>query len=446
MMNVAEMENALQNSGLLASILNYHPLVATGLALIVLILAALFANFVVKALLLRILHRLLDFTTLGRDPELRRHGMIGRLANVMPALVIPAGISLVPSLPEFLVIVIRNVANAFMILAVAMAISAGFNIIDTIYHRRPEARLKPIKGYVQVLKIAVYVVAALLMIATLIDRSPLILLSGLGAMAAVLILVFQDTLLSLVAGIQISSTDMVRVGDWIEMPGQNADGDVIEIALHTVKVQNWDKTITTVPIRKLVTEPFKNWRGMQESGGRRIKRAIYLDQNSISFLSQDDYDKLASFGLLETYLEKKSEELAEWNARLGERARVAANTRRSTNIGTFRAYLDTYLRSHPGVHQGMTIMVRQLQPGPEGLPLEIYCFTNTIAWVSYEGIQADIFDHIFAILPEFGLRVFQNPSGQDLKGMLSPGVTPEAHPGKQKENRPATSARSAMNA
>ncbi|HWK14868.1 MAG TPA: mechanosensitive ion channel family protein [Rhizobiaceae bacterium] len=397
-----------------------YPYVGTAVALVALVLAALFANYVVKAVLLRVLNRVLAYTAYGRDPELRRHGLIERLANVMPALVISTGIALVPHLPTFVAVVIGNVANAFMILTVAMAISAALNIVDTIYHRRPEARLKPIKGYVQVVKIIVYVIAAVLMIATLIDRSPLILLSGLGAMAAVLILVFQDTLLSLVAGIQISSTDMVRVGDWIEMPGQNADGDVIEIALHTVKVQNFDKTVTTVPIRKLVTEPFKNWRGMQESGGRRIKRALYIDQTSIRFLNPEDQEKLASFGHLETYLKGKQVELAEWNGRLGERARVPANTRRATNIGTFRAYVDNYLRSHPGIHQGMTIMVRQLPPASEGLPLEIYCFTGTTAWTAYEGIQADIFDHLYAILPEFDLRIFQSPSGRDLQLLSAP--------------------------
>jgi miniconductance mechanosensitive channel len=391
---------------------------ATAAALAALVLAALFINFIVKALLLRGLNKVLAYTPYGRDPELRRHGFVERLANIVPALVIATGIALVPNLPDFIVVVVRNVASAFIILSVAMAISAAFNIVDTIYHRRPEARLKPIKGYIQVVKIAIYVVAALLMIATLVDRSPLILLSGLGAMAAVLILVFQDTLLSLVAGIQISSTDMVRVGDWIEMPGQNADGDVIEIALHTVKVQNWDKTVTTVPIRKLVTEPFKNWRSMQESGGRRIKRALYLDQSSIRFLTPQDVERLSAFAPLETYLRDKQAEIGRWNESLGERAKVPANTRRATNVGTFRAYVDNYLRSHPGVHQGMTIMVRQLQPEPEGLPLEIYCFTNTVAWVAYEGIQADIFDHLYAILPEFGLRVFQNPSGADWRQAL----------------------------
>jgi miniconductance mechanosensitive channel len=397
-----------------------HPLVETAIASAALVLAALFANFVVKVLLLKGIHRLLAFTAYGRDPELLRHGMIERLANIVPALVIAMGIGLVPNLPLGVVTVVRNVASAFMILMIAMALAAALNVVDTIYHRRPGALLKPIKNYVQVVKIVVYGLATILMIATLIDRSPLILLSGLGAMAAVLILVFQDTLLAFVAGIQISSTEMVRVGDWIEMPAQDADGDVIEIALHTVKVQNWDKTITTIPIRKLVTEPFKNWRGMQEAGGRRIKRALYLDQTSIRFMTPDDMARLAAFGHLEAYLTKKRAELEEWNSRLGDRARVPANTRRSTNIGTFRAYVESYLRNHPGVHQDMTLLVRQLPPGPEGLPLEIYCFTSTTAWGAYEGIQSDIFDHLYAILPEFDLRVFQNPSGRDLQILAEP--------------------------
>lgn len=403
---------------MITNFLDVHPVVTTGIALLALALAALFANYVVKALLVRALNRILSLTVYGRDPELRRHGLVERLANVMPALVVSAGIALVPNLPAFVVIVIRNVSNAFMILTVAMAVSAALNIVDTIYHRRPDARLKPIKGYIQVVKIAIYVIAALLMIATLIDRSPLILLSGLGAMAAVLILVFQDTLLSLVAGIQISSTDMVRVGDWIEMPGQNADGDVIEIALHTVKVQNFDKTITSVPIRRLVTDPVRNWRGMQEAGGRRVKRALHLDQTSIRFLTPEDLGKLAQFGHLETYLAHKQAELAEWNGNLGARAKVPANTRRSTNIGTFRAYVENYLRNHPGVHQEMTILVRQLPPQSEGLPLEIYYFTKTTDWAAYEGIQSDVFDHLLAILPEFDLHVFQNPSGRDVQAFL----------------------------
>lgn len=399
--------------------LDTYPLMTTLMAICGLVLAALFANYVVKALLLRLVNRFIGRTAYGRDEELSRHDVIKRLANIMPALVVAAGIALVPGLPPMMVSVVTNVANAFILLTIALAMGEALNIADTIYHRRAGARRRPIKGYIQVGKIAIYVVAAVLIIATLVDQSPLILLSGLGAMAAVLILVFQDTLLGLVAGVQISSTDMVRVGDWIEAPGQHADGEVIEIALHTVKVQNWDKTITTVPIRKLVTEPFRNWRPMQESGGRRIKRALYLDQNSIGFLSEDNFARLSQFRWLEDYLSDKRAEMTAWNQSIGQKASVPANTRRATNIGTFRAYIEAYLRGHPGVHQGMTLMVRQLPPAPDGLPLEIYCFTNTVAWLAYENIQADIFDHLYAIMPEFNLRVFQAPAGADLMMLQS---------------------------
>ncbi len=403
----------------LESFLQNYPWLVSLASLIILIGIAFAANFLVKRVLLRVLKHILAKTAYGRDEELRRHSVTERLANVMPALIISTGIATVPGLPLPIVAIVQNVASAFIILTVTLAIGAILNIVDTTYHRRPQSRLKPIKGYIQVVKIAIYAFAVTLMIAALVDRSPLILLSGLGAMAAVLILVFQDTLLSLVAGIQISSTDMVRVGDWIEMPGLDVNGDIIEIALHTVRVQNFDKTITTLPIRKLVTEPFKNWRGMQEAGGRRIKRSLNLDQNSIRFLETTDLDRLASLAMLEEYLKRKREELDDWNVRLGARAKVPANTRRATNIGTFRAYVDAYLRNHSRVHKGMTIMVRQLASGPEGLPLEIYCFADTIAWMEYEGIQADIFDHLLALLPEFGLSVFQNPSGADLRSWSS---------------------------
>lgn len=395
--------------------LSGYPWLYSLVSLLFLICLAAIANFVVKKILLQILNRLLGKTAYGRDEQLRRYGVIERLANIMPALVISVGIMMVPDLPHSVVAVTRNVAHAFIILTLAMGLAAALSVADTLYHRRPESRLKPIRGYIQIVKIAVYVIAAILIIATLIDRSPLILLSGLGAMAAVLILVFQDTLLSFVASIQISSTDMVRVGDWIEMPSLNADGEVIDIALHTIQIQNWDKTITTVPIRKMVTDSFKNWRGMQEAGGRRIKRAIHLDQTSVRFLSPQEIEKLSRFRHLETYLQRKQEELKEWNGRLGEKSCISANTRRITNAGTFRAYVEDYLRTHPNIHQRMTLLVRQMPPGPDGLPLEIYCFTSDTAWGVYEAIQADIFDHLLAILPEFGLSVFQRPSGADFR-------------------------------
>lgn len=397
--------------------LKQQPELLTLSATLALIAAAWLSNWVVKHILVRAIYRVIGATTVGRHGQIKESGIIKRLSNVVPALVLSSGVMLVPDMPEAVVEVTRNVCSAFIVLTIAMAIGAFLDILNTLYQRRPNAHLKPIKGYLQVIKIAIYAIAAILMVAALIDRSPLILLSGLGAMAAVLMLIFQDTLLSLVASVQISSSDIIRVGDWVEMPNLNADGDVIDIALHTVKVQNWDKTITTIPTRRFITDPFKNWRGMQESGGRRIKRALYLDQTSVHFLSNEEIARLRRFMLLDDYLDHKDQELLDWNTRLAEHSKEAVNTRRITNIGSFRAYVEHYLRHNPHIHQHMTLLVRQLNPTADGLPLEIYCFTNTTAWNAYEGIQSDIFDHLLAILPEFGLRVFQHPSGADFQAL-----------------------------
>lgn len=400
--------------------LEKHPQLLTLVACLCLLLAAWVLNWIVKRILVRGFYRLLRSTSFGQDQELNHHRVIGRLANIVPALVLSIGIELVPGRPEALVTVVQNVCSAFIVLTIALALGSALNVVNVLYSRRPSARLKPIKGYVQVSKIVIYAIAVILMIATLIDRSPLILLSGLGAMAAVLLLIFQDTLLSLVASVQISSNDIIRVGDWIEMPQLNADGDVIDIALHTVKVQNFDKTITTIPTKRFITDSFRNYRGMQEAGGRRIKRALNIDQNSVHFLSDAEREHLHRFNLLDDYLTAKEQELADWNRKLEKRGQEPVNTRRVTNLGTFRAYVERYLRAHPGVHQGMTLLVRQMPLSSEGLPVEIYCFTNTTVWAQYEGIQGDIFDHLLSILPEFGLHVFQHPSGRDFRMRLEP--------------------------
>ncbi|MEJ8317104.1 mechanosensitive ion channel family protein [Pseudomonas oryzihabitans] len=411
------MHTALTN---LIDDLEKHPQLLTLVACLGLLLAAWVLNWIVKRILVRGFYRLLRSTSFGQDQELNHHRVIGRLANIVPALVLSIGIELVPGRPEALVTVVQNVCSAFIVLTIALALGSALNVVNVLYSRRPSARLKPIKGYVQVSKIVIYAIAVILMIATLIDRSPLILLSGLGAMAAVLLLIFQDTLLSLVASVQISSNDIIRVGDWIEMPQLNADGDVIDIALHTVKVQNFDKTITTIPTKRFITDSFRNYRGMQEAGGRRIKRALNIDQNSVHFLSDAEREHLHRFNLLDDYLTAKEQELADWNRKLEKRGQEPVNTRRVTNLGTFRAYVERYLRAHPGVHQGMTLLVRQMPLSSEGLPVEIYCFTNTTVWAQYEGIQGDIFDHLLSILPEFGLHVFQHPSGRDFRMRLEP--------------------------
>lgn len=385
--------------------------------LVLLLLGAWLANFIVKKVLLRGLLSLLDYTPAGKDRQAIERNIVARLANVVPAFVLAFGIKTVPNVGETLATVVVNVSFAFMVITVARALSGFLTIVNTVYDRKPEAHLRPIKGYIQVAKIVIYTVATILMIAALIDKSPVILLSGLGAMAAVLLLVFQDTILSLVASVQITSNDIIRVGDWVEMPNLNADGDVIDIALHQVKVQNWDKTITFIPTRRFINDPFKNWRGMQESGGRRIKRSLLLDQQSLHFLSDDELQAVKRFRLLKDYLAEKQKEIDEWNQELRDAGKEPVNTRRITNIGTFRAYVKEYLKHHSSIHQHMTLMVRQLNPTADGLPLEVYCFTNTTAWTEYEAIQSDIFDHLLSILPEFGLRVFQHPSGIDMREM-----------------------------
>jgi len=390
-----------------------HSWLETSLWLAGLVILSFLVNFLMRVVLLRASSHLLFLIKIDKHHHLNH--CIQRLANILPALVFSLGLPLVPHLLPQITTIGKNSANAIILLLLALAIASLLNFLNDLYQHQPQAQLKPIKGLVQIAKIALFSVTAILMLATLLDRSPIILFSGLGAVTAVLLLVFQDTLLSFVAGIQLSSTDMVRVGDWIEISSLGADGEVIEVALHTIRVQNWDKTITNVPIRKLVNDPFKNWRGMQESGGRRIKRSLYIDQASIDFLSEDDISRLHKLALLEDYLDKKQSELAAHNSQLGQKAAIEANRRRLTNIGTFRAYVIAYLKSHPGIHQEMTLMVRQTSPGASGLPLELYCFTNTTVWGEYEAIQADIFDHLYSIAADFGLRIFQSPSGHDMQ-------------------------------
>lgn len=381
------------------------------IGLCLLVLVALIADFVVRRVLTRLILKVVGRAV--QDLDVLLQPVVRSFTRVVPAIIIYRGIGGVPHLSPGVVTLIQNVAGAFMIVAVAVGIGAALDMANAIYARSPRAHRRSIKGYLQVLKIVIYAVATILVIAALIDRSPLLLLSGLGALAAVLMLVFKDTILSLVASVQLNSNDMLRVGDWIEMPQVNADGDVIDIALHTVKVQNWDKTVTTIPTWRMINESYKNWRGMQESGGRRIKRALLIDQTSARFLTEAERDRMRRFLLIDDYLADKAVEMADWNAKLVAAGRDPVNMRRSTNIGAFRAYVQNYLENHPRIRQDMTLLVRQLQPTETGLPLEIYAFTATVAWAEYEAIQGDIFDHLLAILPEFGLRLFQSPSGAD---------------------------------
>ena len=392
--------------------------------LLVVGLVAYLADKITKRILLATVARIVRRTTFTWDDVLQKNKVFGRIAHIAPALAIYYGIQMVPDIGGAFSTLIRQAALATMVLVAIISVGAFLNAVHEIYATSRLAGGRPIKGYVQVAKILVYVLGAIITIATLTGQSPLLFLSGIGAMTAVLLLVFRDTILSFVASLQIASNDMVRVGDWIEMPKFGADGDVVDIALHTVKVQNWDKTITTIPTHRLISDSFKNWRAMGEAGGRRIKRALNLDMNSIRFLDDADIERFEKFVLLKDYIADKRQELEAYNNQVMEGDdSLVANARKLTNIGTFRMYVVQYLRSNPKIHDKMTFLIRQLSPSGDGLPLEIYVFSNDVDWIAYEGIQSDIFDHLLAIVPEFGLRVFQQPTGRDFQTAFATGDT-----------------------
>jgi len=394
-----------------------HPLLLPIGGVAALLLLAVIVDLIAKRVVLRTARGLAARTKTTWDDEFVRHNVFGRLVHLIPALLVFSGITFVPELPETVVRLVRNVAMGYMVLMLTMSVVAALSAAHAIYARSPVARERPLKGFVQLLQIIVWIFGLLMIISAVLDRSPILLLSGVGAMTAILLLIFKDTILSLVASVQLTAQDMVRVGDWIEMPQFGADGDVVDVQLHTVKVQNWDKTITTIPTHRLISDSFKNWRGMSRSGGRRIKRALHVDLASVRFLSDEEAEHFRRFTLLEDYVAAKFAALAEYNA--GVEVKADVNRRRLTNLGTFRAYALNYLRNHPSIHRNMTLLVRQLAPGTQGLPLELYCFTNTTAWSEYEDIQSDIFDHLIAIAPEFGLRLFQAPSGNDVAGLMA---------------------------
>jgi miniconductance mechanosensitive channel len=364
-------------------------------------------------------------TSVTWDDRIVERRALARLANAVPAAVLyygigpalelaPADVAAADTGVRLAALMVQRVALSVIVISIAMSINAFLLAINDIYNESySEAKSRPIKGYLQVVGLGFWLAAVVIVISILADQSPVVFLSGLGALTAVLMLVFRDTILSLVASLQIMSNDMIRIGDWVEMPQANADGDVIDIALHTVKFQNWDKTISTIPTHKFISESFKNWRGMSEAGGRRIKRALHLDLSTVRFLTEEEIDRLGRYQLLRDYMARKQQELAEQPGASDPPPGVVPELRRLTNAGTFRAYVDEYLKAHPSVHPGMTLLVRQLAPTPQGLPIEVYCFTNDTAWARYEGIQGDIFDHLIAILPEFGLRAFQEPAGTD---------------------------------
>jgi len=394
-----------------------HPPLPPAVGLAALLSAAVIIDLIAKYVVVRVVRAFARRTSANWDDVLVEHNVFGRLVQLVPALIVFFGAPLVPELPDGGVQLIRNVAMGYMVLMLTLTLTAMLSAANTIYETTPVAKERPLKGFVQLVQIVVWVFGGVMIISAVLDRSPLLLLSGFGAMTAILLLVFKDTILSLVASVQLTAQDMVRVGDWIEMPQFGADGDVVDVQLHTIKVQNWDKTITTIPTHRLITDSFKNWRGMSQSGTRRIKRSIHIDVSTIRMQTDDEVDHFTRFALLKDYIKNKEQELADYNAGLATEVDATVNRRQLTNIGTFRAYAYNYLKNHPKIHKNATLIVRQLGAGPEGLPLEIYCFTNTTEWAVYEDIQSDIFDHLLAIVPEFGLRLYQKPAGSDLANL-----------------------------
>jgi miniconductance mechanosensitive channel len=395
----------------------YAGLLTTLSVISLIILLAWLANFVTRRLLLAYIRKMIKKSKTLWDDLLLSHKLLDRLANYAPALVIyymvPAALESYPNSVEF----IQSLISIVMIILAVLVIDSLFNVLHEVYNTFPISRDVSIRGYIQVGKIIAYFIGIILILSVILGESPLYFLTGLGAVAAVLLLVFKDTILGFVASIQLSANDMVRIGDWIEMPAHNADGPVTEITLNTVKVRNWDQTITTIPTYSLVSESFYNWRGMTESGGRRIKRSVNIDLKSVGFCTPEMIEKFRKIRILTSYIDEKEEELRKHNEAYGVDDTVTVNKRRQTNIGVFRKYVELYLRNHPKIRQDMTFLVRHLQPGPTGIPIEIYVFSSEQAWPVYEGIQADIFDHILAVVPEFGLRVFQEPSGDDFRSL-----------------------------
>ncbi|MDQ2178116.1 mechanosensitive ion channel family protein [Marinifilum sp. D714] len=388
-------------------------LLQSAIAAVVVILIAWLSDYIAKKILIAFITRVVRRTKTHWDDILLERKVFNKISHFAPAIIIYSSASLIDheSWSNF----VENGAYVYMVVLSIMLLDTFLSASNDIYNTMPVSKTRPIKGYIQIVKIFFYALGIIAIIAVLFDKNPLTIIAGMGAFAAVILLIFKDTILGFVASIQLSANKMVNIGDWISMPSKGADGTVIDISLNTVKVQNWDKTISTIPTYALVSESFNNWKGMEDSGGRRIKRHLNIDVKSIHFLSEEDIHKFEQINLIQNYMKEKKEEIQASNPE-GE---IPVNQRRLTNIGTFRKYIEAYLHNHPKIHNNMTFLVRQLQASEKGLPIEIYVFSNDQAWANYEAIQADIFDHIFAIVPEFNLKIFQNPTGDDFQKLIN---------------------------
>lgn len=380
------------------------------LALIAIAAISIVTFFLVRLLLGRGLSALARRTESKIDDILVETMKPFRIAWLAPLILIYLLADLVPTYQTWI-----ETGTLFLILWIsAITLNALMDAFNVVYESSESYKGVSIQGYLDIVKLIVILAGVILSVSLFSGQSPVALLTGLGALTAVLLLVFRDTILALVASVQIGTNDLVKEGDWIEVPSFDADGDVINMTLHTIKVQNWDKTISVIPTHKIMDVAYKNWRGMQESGGRRIKRAIHVDLASIRFCDDEMLQRYKTVDILREYLDQKLAEIEQEHRTRGIEIDSLLDGRRLTNLGTYRAYMEAYLHAHPDIHQdGMTFLIRQLAPGPTGVPLEIYVFTRTTEWIAYERIQADIFDHLLAAAPVFDLRVFQEPTGMD---------------------------------
>ena len=412
-------EDFITSLGVTGASAHYLALAAAGIGVILL---AMLAFFIARYLVVRNLTKLIAKSDSKRDDAFAKMKVFTRASRIAPALVFYVlGPRVFAEMPEAAELV-RTLSLIYLTIAIVLFIDALINAGQAIYKSYPISRTFPVTSFVQVAKLVLYFFGIVTILSLILGESPLTFLAGLGALTAVLMLVFKDPILGFVAGIQLSANKMVAVGDWVEMTDYGADGDIMEIGLTTVKIRNFDKTVTTIPTQALINDSFKNWRGMQEAGGRRIKRAIHIDVGSIKFCDDDMLERFARVQHISEYITAKSEELKGYNSEAGIDTSARVNGRKLTNIGTFRAYVEAYLRAHPRISDRFTLLVRQLAPGEAGVPIEVYVFTDTTDWIEYEAIQADIFDHLLAAVPEFDLRLFQHPTGGDFALNFAPGA------------------------
>ncbi len=378
-------------------------------------------DYLCRYIFLEMLKRLAQSTKNQLDDLIIERKIINKMMHIIPAVLVYILLPL--AFPEIetpqVLVFLQKLCQIYIIAVSLRFLNSSLNLIHEIYNQRGSFKNKPLKGFIQILQVMLFFIGSILIISILINKSPVSLFAGLGASAAILILVFKDTILGFVAGIQLSANDMLRAGDWITMNKYGANGTVIEVTLNAVKVKNFDNTITTIPPYALVSDAFQNWRGMSESPGRRIKRSINIDMNSVKFCTPKMLSKFRKISLITDYIDQKEAVLSEYNKTHHIDNSIQVNGRRQTNLGVFRAYLVRYLRNLPDINEELTCMVRHLQPTETGIPIEIYCFSSNKVWVDYESIQADIFDHVLAIIPEFELQVFQNVSGTDLRDYIS---------------------------